>query len=46
MFSNALLEMPSLKSLTFEPGSTLREIDEGAFSDCSSLESICVPGIG
>jgi hypothetical protein len=29
--------------LTFESGSALRQIDEFAFSGCSSLDSICIP---
>jgi hypothetical protein len=40
---DALSGMPSLKSLTFEPGSLLREVETGSLRDCSSLESICVP---
>jgi hypothetical protein len=40
---DALSRMPFLKSLTFEPGSTLREIEGEALECCSSLESICVP---
>jgi hypothetical protein len=32
-----------LESVTFEPGSKLRELEDCAFSDCPSLRSICIP---
>jgi hypothetical protein len=32
-----------LSILIFESSSTLRQIDESAFRDCSSIESICIP---
>jgi hypothetical protein len=32
-----------MSSLTFEPGSKLTRIEEYAFSDCSSLQSVFIP---
>jgi hypothetical protein len=40
---HALGAMPLLKSLTFESGSNLREIQNCAFSRCESLKSIFLP---
>jgi hypothetical protein len=41
--TSCFLGCESLSSVTFEPGSRLRHIDEGAFSTRSSLESFCIP---
>jgi hypothetical protein len=40
---DALFEMPFLKSLTFESGSRLREIQNSAFGHCQSLKSLFLP---
>jgi hypothetical protein len=37
------LEFSQLESLTFEPGSKLREIESGAFCGCELLQEICIP---
>jgi hypothetical protein len=39
----ALSDLPFLKSLTFESGSKLREIQGLAFAHCGRLKSICLP---
>lgn len=41
--SNAFFGCSQLKTVTFAAGSALTEIGEGAFSHCTSLESIVIP---
>jgi hypothetical protein len=36
-------ECETLSRVTFEADSRLRRAEEGAFSDCPSLSSICIP---
>jgi hypothetical protein len=42
-FAACCLSPPPVLTLTFEAGSKLQRIETGAFSECSSLKSICLP---
>jgi hypothetical protein len=41
--SSSFLGCPTIRSVKFDPGCSLRSIEERAFQNCSSLSSICIP---
>jgi hypothetical protein len=41
--SNIAFSFSPLESVTFEPGSKLREIESGGFCGCELLKEICIP---